>query len=421
MATLAGARARAHAEAPAGGRVADASSSEAVAAPGDATAPLAILAPAGRDGEVAKLVLARAGFTPLVCTTMAELCDTLHGEVGVLLIAEEALTGDARQTLLAALAAQPSWSDVPVLLLTGEGELSRALSPTLEAVAASANVMLIERPVRVATLVTALRSAMRARRRQFDVRDHLDERTAAEAALHAAREQAEAANRTKGEFLAVMSHELRTPLNAIGGYAELMEMELRGPLTESQRADLRRIQQSQRHLLGLINQVLNYTRVDTGTVHYDITDVPVGEALAAAEALVVPQVRAKRLTYALAACDPQLRVRADEAKLQQILLNLMTNAIKFTEARGQIRVSCERQGDAVAIAVADTGIGIAEDKLASVFEPFVQVDAKLTRQHDGVGLGLAISRDLARGMGGDLTARSTPDVGSTFSLVLPLA
>ena len=388
----------------------------------DAVAPVAILAPAGRDGAVTEMVLARAGFAPQLCADMDALLGSVRGgDVGVLLVAEEALAGAARDALLATLAAQPSWSDVPVVLLTGEGELSRALSPTLQAVAARANVTLLERPVRVATLVTALRSALRARRRQFDVRDHLAERNAAEAALRAAREQAEAANRTKGEFLAVMSHELRTPLNAIGGYAELMEMGLRGPLTESQRADLSRIQQSQRHLLGLINQVLNYTRVDTGTVHYDLADVRVADALAAAEAFIVPQVRAKRLAYTLASCDPALVVRADEAKLQQILLNLLSNAIKFTEAGGSLRVSCERRGELVAITVADTGIGIAEDKLASVFEPFVQVDAKLTRTHDGVGLGLAISRDLARGMGGDLSAESRPGVGSTFTLVLPCA
>ena len=247
----------------------------------------------------------------------------------------------------------------------------------------------------------------------------LAESERARAEAEAARADAEQANRAKGEFLAVMSHELRTPLNAIGGYAELMEMGLRGPVTEEQRADLARIQQSQRHLLGLINQVLNYTRVETGTVRYDLSDVPVGEALAAAEALIVPQVRARGLTYLLGGCDPALRVRADRDKLQQILLNLLTNAIKFTDAGGELRVACGTREGAVEISVADTGVGIAADKLASVFEPFVQVDQRLTRSHEGVGLGLAISRDLALGMGGDLVAESTPGVGSTFTLTLP--
>jgi signal transduction histidine kinase len=234
-----------------------------------------------------------------------------------------------------------------------------------------------------------------------------------------ARALAERASRAKGEFLAVMSHELRTPLNAIGGYAELMEMGVRGPISAEQRADLARIQASQRHLLGLINQVLNYTRIETGTVRYDMVSVPVAEALAEAEALVVPQVRARGLTCLVGGCDPALRVRADPEKLQQILLNLLTNAIKFTEPGGEVRVECAARGDRVEIAVRDTGIGIASDKLSQVFEPFVQVDQRLTRQNEGVGLGLAISRDLARGMEGDLAAESEPGVGSRFVLTLP--
>ena len=384
-------------------------------------APVSILAPAGRDGSVAAMVLGDAGFTTQVCADIDCLCSAVDADAGALLVAEEALSGPAGAKLLRALEAQPSWSDIPVVMLTGEGELSRALPPTLDALATRANVTLLERPVRVATLVTAMRSALRARRRQFDVRDHLEERSIAEEALRAARKQAEDASRAKGEFLAVMSHELRTPLNAIGGYAELMEMGLRGPITEEQRADLSRIQQSQKHLLGLINQVLNYTRVETGTVRYDLVDVHVAEALAAAEALVVPQVRAKGLGYAFGKCDPALAVRADRDKLQQILLNLLTNAIKFTNAGGSITVTCEVSDATVSVLVTDTGVGIPADKLAAIFEPFVQIDSRLTRAQDGVGLGLAISRDLARGMGGELTAKSTEGVGSTFTLTLPRA
>lgn len=264
-----------------------------------------------------------------------------------------------------------------------------------------------------------------------DVTDHVRARREVERLLgeserarreaEQARAEADAANRAKGEFLAVMSHELRTPLNAIGGYAELMEMGVRGPISEQQRADLHRIQQSQKHLLGLINQVLNYTRVESGAVHYALDDVPVAEALAAAEALVAPQVRAKRLRYVLAACDRSIHARADREKLQQILLNLLANAIKFTDAGGEVRVACAAAEGVVTITVEDTGVGIAADKLAAVFEPFVQVDQRFAREHEGVGLGLAISRDLARGMGGDLTALSTLGEGSTFALTLPAA
>jgi len=264
-----------------------------------------------------------------------------------------------------------------------------------------------------------------------DVTDHVHARREVERLLteserarreaEDARAEADAPNRAKGESLAVMSHELRPPLNAIGGYAELMELGVRAPINEQQRADLHRIQQSQKHLLGLINQVLNYTRAETGAVHYVIDDVPVHEAVTAAEALVAPQVRAKRLKFLLADCDREVHARADREKLQQILLNLLANAIKFTDAGGELRVACNASHGIVTISVADTGVGIATEKLAAVFEPFVQVDQRFARPHEGVGLGLAISRDLARGMGGDLTATSTLGAGSIFTLTLPAA
>jgi signal transduction histidine kinase len=242
----------------------------------------------------------------------------------------------------------------------------------------------------------------------------------------------------KGEFLATMSHELRTPLNAIGGYADLLGMGLYGPITAEQQGALERVQKSQRALLALINEVLNYARLESGAVAYDLTDVVVADALGAAEVLVAPQLQAKGLAYTSVGCDrgPDGRpvsVRADRDKLQQVLLNLLSNAVKFTDAvhprdgrPGHVEVSCaagapDAPEPAVHIHVRDTGIGIPADKLAAVFEPFVQVDQRLTRPHEGTGLGLAISRDLARGMGGDLTAESTPGVGSAFTLTLPRA
>ncbi len=237
-----------------------------------------------------------------------------------------------------------------------------------------------------------------------------------------ARELAEVANRSKSEFLSVMSHELRTPLNAIAGYTELIEMGIHGPVTPAQADALLRIQRSQRHLLGLIDDVLNYARLEAGTTRYALEDVRVEGILSATEALVAPQLRAKGLSFD-ADCDPALAVRADPEKVRQILLNLLGNAIKFTERGGRISVACSPAGDFVAITVSDTGIGISPERLESIFEPFVQVDARLTRTEEGVGLGLAISRDFARGMGpgADLTVASTPGRGSTFTLTLPRA
>ena len=249
-------------------------------------------------------------------------------------------------------------------------------------------------------------------------------RTDAETArvdAEAARMDAESANRAKSDFLAIMSHELRTPLNAIGGYAELLEMGIRGPVTPAMRDDLRRIQTSQRHLLGLINEVLNYAKLETGTVHYDLAAVSVGESVAGAESLVAPQARAKRLEFVVTGGPAEAAVWADAEKLRQILVNLLSNAVKFTDAGGRIELSWSANSAQVDIVVLDTGIGIAADKLAEVFEPFVQVRPELTRTAEGTGLGLAISRDLARGMEGDITAESTLGAGSAFRLTLPRA
>ena len=413
------------------------------------SAPVAVLTPAGRDGAVAAMVLDRAGFRPHVCTDMAALCASVAGDsgaagddaIGVVLLAEEALAGPAQAALLAALAAQPPWSDVPIVLLTGEGELSRGLSPALEAVTARANVTLLERPVRVATLVTALRSALRARGRQFDVRDHLAERAAAETALDAARAQAESeraraedANHAKAAFLAVMSHELRTPLNAIGGYAQLLDMGLHGPVTDDQRTALGRVQRAQAHLLGLINDVLNYAKLEAGRVDYALGEVDLRAVIAEVAPLVEPQLVSKGLALTMQLPEGPCAVWADREKLGQVLLNLLSNAVKFTAAQhpvtdvpGRVTVDIATRPGAVAgergegvvfLRVSDTGRGIPRDKQDAIFEPFVQVRTGYAQATEGTGLGLAISRDLARGMGGDLRVRSVEGEGATFTVTL---
>jgi PAS domain S-box-containing protein len=234
----------------------------------------------------------------------------------------------------------------------------------------------------------------------------------------AARAEADAANRAKTEFLAVMSHELRTPLNAIAGYADLLRMGIRGPVTPQQLDDLERIARSERTLLALVNDVLNYARMEAGQVHYADERVVVASLLADIEALVLPQLEAKNLRFTLGECDADLAVRADPDKVQQILVNLMSNAVKFTPPGGSVDVTCEGDASVVRIRARDTGIGIPPDKLQLIFEPFVQLDRSLTSTKEGSGLGLAISRDLARAMGGDLVVESTVGRGSTFVLTL---
>ncbi|HXG72767.1 MAG TPA: GAF domain-containing sensor histidine kinase [Gemmatimonadaceae bacterium] len=233
-----------------------------------------------------------------------------------------------------------------------------------------------------------------------------------------ARAVAEGANRAKTEFLTVMSHELRTPLNAIAGYAELLEVGVYGELNSAQLEGVSRLQRSQRHLLSLINEVLTYAHIESGVAHYDMADVRVEQALVLAEALVAPQARAKGLSISVYCEHPGATVRADAEKLQQILLNLLSNAVKFTDAGG-IELRCDVSEASGNFVVCDTGRGIPHEELDRIFEPFVQIDPTLTRTSHGVGLGLAISRDLARKMGGDLVASSGAQKGSTFTLTLP--
>jgi signal transduction histidine kinase len=216
-----------------------------------------------------------------------------------------------------------------------------------------------------------------------------------------------------------MSHELRTPLNAIGGYTDLLLMGVRGALTPGQREDVERVKRSNQHLLSLINDILNFAKLEVGQVEFRVEPLPLHTLLEGIDVLIRPQVEAKGLRYTTSACEDEALVLADSEKVRQVLLNLLANSVKFTEPGGGIELACATEREWATLAVRDTGRGIGPEQLARVFDPFVQVDRHLTpASQQGVGLGLAISRDLARGMGGELTAASEPGVGSTFTLRL---
>ncbi|HZS59430.1 MAG TPA: CHASE3 domain-containing protein [Gemmatimonadaceae bacterium] len=242
------------------------------------------------------------------------------------------------------------------------------------------------------------------------------ERNAGEA--RDAQRLAEDANQAKSSFLATMSHELRTPLNAIAGYAELLVLGLRGPVTPEQTQDLEAIRRSEEHLLGLINSILAFARLEASQEQIKLGPVRMVDAIATVEALIKPQIGGKGLGFDTSGARPDVVAHADRHKVAQILTNLVSNAIKFTARGGSVSVSCESNGSKVYVHVKDTGRGIPEADMTRIFEPFVQLDRQLSRPVEGVGLGLPISRALARAMGGDLTAKSVPGDGSTFTLVL---
>jgi PAS domain S-box-containing protein len=243
----------------------------------------------------------------------------------------------------------------------------------------------------------------------------------ARADAEAARGEADEANRAKSDFLAAMSHELRTPLNAIMGYAQLLDVGIHGPMSEDQHLDLGRIQRSSQHLLGLITDILNFAKLESGRIEYDIEPIELDKSLAAVEELIAPLAASKRISYVLRTDCPGIRICADDEKLRQILINLLSNAIRYTGEGGKVSITCGVDDNDALINVADTGVGIAADKLEAIFEPFVQVDRAYAGQRQGTGLGLSISRDLARAMGGDIAVRSEFGHGSVFTVRLKKA
>jgi signal transduction histidine kinase len=249
----------------------------------------------------------------------------------------------------------------------------------------------------------------------------ISERARAENELQSAYNLVSQANRAKAEFLAVMSHELRTPLNAIAGYAELLSLGVSGALSEKQADAVARIRTNQQHLLALIDDVLSFAKIEAGTIAITPQHVRLRNALDALEPLVRPELLQRKLSLSYDPGDPELEVVADPTKLRQILLNVLGNAIKFTPQGGRIALDVLRDGDVAKIRVADSGIGVAAENLEQIFEPFFQVDSGTTREYPGVGLGLAISRDLARAMGGDVSIESTLGKGSVVSIALPIA
>ena len=266
-----------------------------------------------------------------------------------------------------------------------------------------------------------LREIALLQQRALALETELRRRRDLEGELRDALRAAQGANRAKSDFLTVMSHELRTPLNAIGGHVQLIQLGILGPVTDKQKEALERVRRAESHLLGLINDVLNFAKIEAGHVQLELEPTTIGVLFDGMDALIEPQVKTKGLSYARSKECDHLRITADLDKARQVLLNLLSNAVKFTESGGHITVQCREVDKGVAIDVVDTGVGVAPESLASIFEPFVQVRPDYTARNEGTGLGLAISRDLERAMHGELSATSEVGKGSTFTLTLPVA
>ena len=257
--------------------------------------------------------------------------------------------------------------------------------------------------------------------RWFGTNTDIEESKRAQEELRRLTNEAMEANRAKSDFLAAMSHDLRTPLNAIGGYAQLIEMGVRGPVTDAQKADLERIQRSKNHLDRLVSDVLSFAKLGAGRIELRCEPVSVKNIVGSVVDMIRPQLAEKKLNLVSHPIPPELKMTADIDKTHQVLLNLLSNALKFTPADGTLEITAEDDGRHVAIAVRDTGIGVPADELERIFEPFAQAKRSLVASEAGVGLGLAISRQLARAMNGDLTVQSVVGEGSTFTLTLPKA
>ena len=242
---------------------------------------------------------------------------------------------------------------------------------------------------------------------------------AARAEAEAARAEAESANGAKSDFLAVMSHELRTPLSAIMGYQELLADGITGPVNEQQAQQLGRIKASARHLLSLIDEILTFTRIDAGREEVTLERASLASILEPAAEIVEPLARAQGLHIEVMLPANPVIVETDAVKVRQMIVNLLSNAVKFTD-RGRIILSGDQAGDQLVISVEDTGIGISSDHFERIFEPFWQVEQKATRRAGGTGLGLTVTRRLALLLGGDVTVKSTPGEGATFTICLPI-
>ena len=370
-----------------------------------------ICAPVGRDSVLTVELLQRASIPSVACASIAEVCDCLVEGAGAVLLTEEALGDRHIGDLAAALATQPAWSDISLLLFAG-GDRNEASLRTLQTLEVLRNVTLLERPVRTAAVISTVRAALRGRARQYELRDVLT-------ALHRARGEAEHASRLKDEFLATVSHELRTPLNAIMGWVSLLRQGRFTP--ERAAAALEIVERNAKSQAQLIADILDVSRMITGQVKLNVALVPLARVITDAVETIKPGADSRRIEIRLDIDDATV-VAGDRERLQQVCWNVLSNACKFTREGGRITVTQRNDGAWATLRVSDTGAGISPEFLPFVFDRFRQADQTFTRSHGGLGLGLAIVKHLVEMHGGEVRAESEgAGKGATIEIRLPLA
>ena len=370
-----------------------------------------IFAPVGKDAPLTLEVLQRTDLKGTVCDTAHSLCVEIERGASVILLTEEALENAGIGELMECLRTQPAWSDIPILLFA-DAERSEIYLRTLRLLEGLRNVVLLERPIRLGAALSLIRSAIRGRNRQYELRDLLK-------ALADARVEAETANRLKDEFLATLSHELRTPLNAILGWTAMLR-----DGNVQQKHVMRALDTIHRNATAqvqIVDDLLDVSRIVRGNVQLAPTLLPIGPLVTFAVESITPTAEAKGVTIGASVGDTPVFVWADPDRLQQVLWNLMVNAVKFTPAGGRVDVGMDATPTEVTISVADTGAGIPPHFLPHVFERFRQADGSSTRPHGGLGLGLSIVRHLVELHGGRMQAESGGEGnGSTFTVHLPV-
>jgi len=384
-----------------------------------------LLAPTGKDARLSQSFLAEAGLACTVCSNIPAMCAQLPDRAGSLVVTEEALTGEGMHQLQAALACQPAWSDVPIVVLTSGGN-SIVSAYALENLG---NVMLLDRPVHIATLVSTVRTALRARIRQYQIREHLREREQAAlererlyAAEQYARAQAEAALRTRDEFLSIAAHELKTPLTTLMGNIDLIQRRTRreGSLSERDARSIGVATQQARRLKQMIDSLLDLSRLELGQLSIEPAPLDLGRLARR----VVEEVQPGLIHHSIICCTPDTAVMidGDEVRLEQVIQNLLQNAVRYSPNGGRIDVivAADEGASLASLHVRDHGIGIAADALAQLFERFYRVPDTATEHIHGVGIGLYVVKEIITLHGGAVEVASEAGVGSTFSVNLPL-